>query len=119
MTCAQCDQLREEVRHLRRERDADQARERVALVAHRLNARPAGAWLLLTLFDAFPRPVSVHKLVNNLPYRYRNEDRGDEVIKVHMSHLRKAVGKETVSTLYGYGYALTPQGREKVAEVVG
>jgi DNA-binding response OmpR family regulator len=117
VTCPRCEDLREEVEDLKRElglsiRQYDAHTLRLAL---RLDA--AEASIVCALHQGKGRVISHWKLCETLPTH--NEDRyEDGLIKVYISRIRKKIGAQCIRTVWGQGYALTPEGQAKTAEVL-
>lgn len=67
----------------------------------------AQAWLLATLYSAGGHVVSRHYLMDEMPPK---RARNDNVMKVHLSRVRKAVGGDPIKNVWGRGYGLTAEG---------
>ena len=113
MTCARCEDLREEVAFLKRElgleRDADaQVRLRRAF---RLSGREASILArLLARKGLLPKQTLWQSL-----YEDGDSEAALKIIDVYVSRLRRALPAGSIDTIWGQGYTLTPVGREACA----
>ena len=113
MTCPHCEELREEVRQLRRElayeikaSDADRVRIVFGL------SRQAGK-IVWSLYQARGRRLTAEALLLQL-----DSEGEDQLIKVQVSRIRRAMGRSFIDTYWGSGYALSEVGRLQVEEAL-
>lgn len=103
-------------------RDYDEASEllRIDRVRRGLGLPiPAAARMALALYDN-PRPVSRHTLDELVPpVGGHNKQRDTASLFNSLAcYLRKGLGKDGLQTFRGWGYALTPEGRKRIAAIV-
>lgn len=65
-------------------------------VRHALTVSPAESHILAVLADAYPRPVQMWALVDQLPGF--GKAREDGLLKVHICRLRRKFGKDAITT---------------------
>ena len=73
--------------------------------------------ILMILYRARGRVVEhdfIHRNMQNCGFHIAREDTLPELVKVQVCHVRRLVGKESIITVWGRGYALAP---EMVAEL--
>jgi DNA-binding response OmpR family regulator len=106
-----CEELEEELRQLREQLRAEMTWQDWRLVLPALT--PQAAAMLTELHRAYPRPVSREQL----HYRARPTGRGDPQLKLWdvIAHRLRTLARqegapELLITVYGVGYALTPDG---------
>lgn len=120
--CLHCDELRERVAWLESElgiqREADTVR-RIREALKDTQSRPQVAQLLAALYAANGRPMSRYQILEALPTKHDNDERGSQLISVLVCHARKALGKAAINTVWGHGFYLTPLGMAKVREALG
>lgn len=114
--CERCAQLEEELAWLKGERDIEVSLSRVDLMRRRFRLEPAGARLLLTLYDAQGRVVPHLALEEACS---RDPDMvASNSLKVHVHRARNALGDGVIETAPGMGYRMTPLGRARVYQAL-
>lgn len=105
--CEERDVLKEELAYERSERRGgmdETTRLRVAL-----GVPLAVAAMLLTLRRG--GPVARENLLDSLPRpQGRDSDRQPNLVDVYACRIRRLLGNETLRTIWGFGYQLTPDG---------
>lgn len=128
MTCARCEDLEAEIAYLRSELGLSVDATRVARLTDHLRSfryahlrgRTGVARLLLALYDAHGRVLTRPQLLDAIPPASGDEDtRSTQLIDALVWGARSALGKDAIVNLWGCGYALSPEGMAKVAEIVG
>lgn len=113
------EELEEEVAYLRGELGPadDHDRDKLRLT---FGTTLAETCLLSALYAANGRPLSYWLLAESFPPTRMNDDRNDVgAVKIWISRIRKKLGADTVRTIYGRGYAITPQGIALVDAALG
>jgi DNA-binding response OmpR family regulator len=112
-------ELEDEVAYLRDElRPADNGEQGRLMAA--LKTTAAETRILLALYAGKGRPVSNWRLSEASPPARMTADRNDiAVLKIWISRIRRKLGADAVQTVYGIGYALTPEGAARVKAALG
>lgn len=105
MTCSHCEALQEEVAYLRSELGLRVDLDHQARLRQALSLRPQTARLILILHAARGRTVPRAQLEEALPGA---EDRGSNYLSVYVSFARKALGRDSIETVWGQGFRLSP-----------
>jgi len=72
------------------------------------------------MFDRGERIIGSDEIDEILPPVQGHRERGGfGFMKVMICHLRGALGADSVETIRGHGYRLTPSGRAKIAAALG
>lgn len=117
--CQRCEDLEEEVAYLRSEMGERLRVERVDEVARRLKLAPGVTALLLILYGAKGRPVSIYQACEALPSPSKNEDRNPHLVAVYVTKIRKTLGADAIENVWGNGYRLTQHGMDSVGRLLG
>lgn len=118
MTCVHCEELREEIRFLKREiavEDSEELIDRLRLYHH---LQPAEARILAALYCAKGRVLSVYQLDELCPLISATEDRDIKHVNIRICRLRKKLGAEAIQNVWGRGYCITDLGRLQVEEAL-
>lgn len=120
--CPHCEELRERVAWLESElglqREADiLVKIRAALPAG-ITSKPQVAQTIAALYAAKGRPMTRFQLLEAVPPKWDNENRCENIVSVWVSHARKALEFESIGTVWGRGFYLTPIGMAKVAGII-
>lgn len=78
---------------------------------------PGQARALVRLYSANGEPVSHDRLIHG--FSPNPFDIQPQVVKVHVSNLRKRLGADTIPPIWAYGYRLAPEGMTKVRAALG
>lgn len=81
---------------------------------HRGLGIPMGAARLALELYASDQPLSPSYLLIALPPERTDAERSGVIIRVWISQLRAAMGKDAIETTYGKGYTLSPAARLKL-----
>lgn len=118
MTCSHCEELREEIRFLKRERDLQKARDQITCLKMHFSVPPAEAHLLALLYHAHGRVLSAPQIDDMMPAPVSGEDRQLKHVDVRVCRLRKKLGGAAIENIWGRGYRLTEIGRLQVDEAL-
>lgn len=124
MTC-DCEALRDRVAELESElglRRQAELMHALALVGRELSDRraPSASRILAALYAAKGRPVSTDNLMRAAPNKgYHEDERLRNIVSVYVYYLRKALGKDAIETVYGFGYRLSAKGMAQAAAMLG
>lgn len=116
--CQRCRELEDRIADLEVELGMRQDVREVDRLAKALRLKATAVHLLLCLRDAKGRVVPAWALEQALPKKDRAKEREYDNAKVHVCHIRKALGADAIETSWGRGYRLTPQGEERVKQIV-
>lgn len=121
MTCVTCDELRQELSRLKGEAPYAENITRADLLrAAHPEMAPSEVRMCLLMYDAEGRPVSAYDLAtvvsNRDPMSLADFTSN---VKVHIHRLRNSIGSAQVENVWGMGYRLSQQGRQRVAEALG
>lgn len=119
--CEERDAALEELAWFRSEAsDADEITAATTL-ARRLGIKRSAVKTLLALYAARGRALTLAHLDEAVPAEGNRAD-GDRnysiCFKVWVHQIRKALGADTIETIYGVGYRLTPKGMGAVASLL-
>lgn len=117
MTCERCADLEEQIAWLKSELGLTQDTSAVHALRGRFKIDPQQARLLLTLYEAHGRTLTtvfLHEAISSREHTY-----GSKLVHVRVMRLRKVLGKEAIETLYGLGYRLSAEGRDRVSLALG
>lgn len=117
-SCAHCEELREEIRFLKRERDIEREKAFVDRLKVHLRITPGDALVLAALYRANGRCLSIAHLDEVVPHLSAGDDRNMKHVDIRVSRIRKALGKASVENVRGSGYFLTALGRLQIDEVL-
>lgn len=106
------EELDEEVRHLRRELGYDGSAKARATVARHFRLTGKEADIFCALRHANGAFLNRDRLMSLL-YSDAIEEPEVKIIDVFLCKLRKKIGPESLSTRWGFGYALTEVGIQK------
>lgn len=109
-------ELEEENAYLRGELGMLTDNDAVARIRAALGIRTGAARLLFSLYRS-NRTLPTWQLVALLPPGRRGDE--THLIKVYVSFVRKALGRDAVETTWGIGYRLTQVGRGKLSIILG
>lgn len=115
--CSRCEELEEEVAYLRSELGEEIEADAADRVRRALRLSPDQAAIVLTLYRAGGRPVSMVRIDEALPVRAA--DRGLEVLRTKVSQIRRELGKGFILSARPGGYRLPPPALDIVARLVG
>lgn len=77
------------------------------------------ARFVLALYGARGRAMSSQQLLDAIPPRWGGDDeRLPTIVRVWASSARKTLGKDAISTAWGSGYRLTPEGMARVGAIL-
>ena len=109
------EELKEEVRYLRQHLAGRYVGQDLVTLMSRYGLTPYEALIVADLSDAYPRAVQQWALVDRLPVQ-RCEARTDDAnnLKVHISKIRKKIGKGSVETIRANGYRLGDGWKERI-----
>jgi len=123
MTCAHCEEMKAEIEYLRSELGLSMAAHRVQKIRDLLpqgSSRGVIAKLLICLYQAKGKPLTRGQIFDAVPpYSGEDDDRGYNYISMLVCKAREHVGFDSIKTIWGGGYALTPKGMAWVARAVG
>lgn len=116
MSCAQCDELREEIAYLKSELGLNMEMARIHAVQQQFSLTTNEARLLLALFDASPRGLNRIQAFESM------EHSSDEVlikaVDVYVHRLRQKLGFEAIETIWGIGHTLSAATTTLIKEVL-
>ncbi len=119
MTCPHCEELREEIRFLKRQVDVEVVASQIDRFMGAFGAPPASAMILSALYNAKGRVLSRTQLDEAAPATRVDPDQRDlKIIDVRISRLRKKLGEHAIQNVWGRGYYLTEIGRLQVEEAL-
>lgn len=112
--CLHCEELEAEVYRLKRELGDVVDLTQTDIVRRRFRILPMEARLLMRLYEAKGRVVANGTIEDDVLGRMD----GSNTIKVHVSRLRSALGKEAIENVPGVGYRLSALGRARVYQTI-
>lgn len=119
MICPHCEELREEIRFLKRQIGVQQQQDQISTLATRFRLPPAEAQLLSALYNAKGRVLSVYQLDEAMPpVSASAEERDVKHVAIRVCRVRKRLGEASIKNIWGRGYCLTEIGRLQVAEAL-
>lgn len=118
MTCAHCEDLKEEIAYLKSELGLQVDSGQVAAIRDAFGLTEQKARILLVLYKARARTISIAQFHDALPCRYGKEERSEKLVQSSISQLRKIVGADAVDTLYGQGYRLGQRMRARIDAIL-
>jgi DNA-binding winged helix-turn-helix (wHTH) protein len=77
------------------------------------------AELVAALYAANGRPLTRYQIMEAIPSPTGRDDRDDKLVDVWVCFARRSFGRETISNVWGRGYALSGVGVAKVAGILG
>lgn len=120
MSCQRCEELREEIRFLKRQVAVEAEAAQVQCLAIMFGLAPAEAKMLAALYNARGRVLSPVQLDEIAPAeRVRADERHMKHVDVRICRLRKKLcSPEAIKNVWGAGYHLTELGRLIVSEAL-
>ena len=73
---------------------------------------PQRVEILMMLYRARGRTVAhdfIHRNMAQCGFHTTRDDTLPDLVKVQVCHLRRALGKDAIETVWGHGYALSPE----------
>ena len=123
MTCRHCEEYRLRIAELEDELRDKSSSDRIAALRYAHGLTENEAFVLLSCYDSHGRPVSNYWLYANRPriVEHRNPLGYDNLndVKVMIHRVRAKTDPNVIATVYGSGYAITPEGRELVKKALG
>lgn len=117
-SCAHCEELREEIRFLKRERDLQRIQDQVTCLKVHFGLSPAEAHILSVLYAASGRVLSNVQIDDMTPAPVVGEDRQLKHVDVRICRIRKKLGAAAIQNVWGRGHFLTDIGRLQVEEAL-
>lgn len=118
MTCAHCEDLKEEVAYLKSELGLRNDAERVEQL-RRQGVRPAEAAMLCRLYAAGGKLVTVDQLEEAIPAKDPARERTTPFVRTYASRIRSRMGRDIIGNMWGRGYYLTDRGMAVVGPMLG
>lgn len=109
MSCPHCERMEAEIAHLQSELGLRRSDGEIGAIMSRLDVTPTWARLLRAMYSAKGRVVSHAFLTDMLPF-----DGEKSSLTTTLCKIRKKIGANTIETITGMGYALTPEGMSLV-----
>lgn len=122
--CPHCADLADRIAWLESELgiqdQADLERRVSALLGHCPRfGRPQIAQVIVALYAAKGKVKSKWQLLEAIPSPRGNEDRDPKLLDVLVCRARHSFGRDTIETVWGRGYRLTPVGLARIAALLG
>ncbi len=112
--------LEEHVAFLRSELGVQVHGDKIARIRQAYRATNSTAHMILRLYEARGKPVSVEQLLESLPSPSKSEDRSLQLVAVFGVRVREALGgQDTLENVRSFGYRLSDDARARVAIVLG
>lgn len=117
--CAHCEELREEIRFLKREIAIDRQQSLVDRLVLHFHISPGEAQILTALYLAKGRVLTSAHLDECAPaVNVPAEDRDMKHVAVRILRLRKRLGSEAINNVWSRGYCLSEIGLLQVEEAL-
>ena len=118
MSCERCAQLEEEVAYLKSELGIAQDGDAVLALKMRFGMTPNTARFLLRLYRANGRVVTRNVLEDTLMHVTETYEGYSDFTKVYAHRARNALGHDTLVTVRGVGYAMSPSGLKRIGDTI-
>jgi len=122
--CQRCEELEERVAWLESElglqRAADvfaKIRAAMPAVVHG-NLRGRATGLVTALYKAEGRTMTSYQIMEALPALSGIDERDPGIVKVWVCAARKTLGRDSIETVWGRGYRMTPAGLARVKAIL-
>lgn len=116
--CPRCQELEDEIRSLRRELAYEIDRIKAHDLRHGLKLTKGLSEILWLLYTSNGRNVTVEAMDDLTTGRNGIKRQGLKVFQVQICRLRELLGAESIETVQGIGYRLTPLGRILCEEAI-
>lgn len=118
MICPHCEELREEIRFLKRQLGVEQRERQLDRLKRHFRIPVGDTLILAALANANGRILSQDHLDNLVPHLSAGDDRDPKHVAIRICRLRKILGSEAIEHHRGRGYFLTNLGRLQVEEAL-
>lgn len=118
MTCDRCESLQAEVEYLKGELGLRSTAAQIDRARCAFDLPPSRAKLLLALVAANGKVLTHAQALDAMPPRTADDERGFDIVKSHISRLRRKLPPSAIANVWGLGYRLTDAGLADVRQAL-
>lgn len=112
--CERCEELEERIAWLEGELHLRHETSDLGAIQAAYRLSPGEAAILLSLYKARGRTMRSHVLLESLPARDHARDRDPKSVDVRICRIRRRIGRDAISTIWGHGYSISETGASAV-----
>lgn len=117
--CDERDDLRDEIANLRQDLGLATVLDECSRLKTRYGLEPSAAKILLTLYRSSTHVLRFEQVDDVTPATRQFRDRDpSSILKIWVWQIRKRIGRDSIETIWGEGYRLTPLGVSVVARAL-